>query len=75
MYQSFRVAEPPLDPPEDKRVECPECEGVGTFMTAGAPYEAIEVVCRRCDGEGLVEFDPSDDPYAPDTWKEWEGIA
>lgn len=75
MNYPLRVAYPPSEPPADTRLECIECEGVGTFMTAGSPYEAIEVVCRRCDGEGLVEFDPSDDPYAPDTWKEAEGLA
>lgn len=75
MNHPLKVAYPPTDPPADNRIECAECDGVGTFMTAGPPAEAIEVVCRRCDGEGLIEFDPSDDPSAPDNWKEWEGIA
>jgi hypothetical protein len=28
-----------------------------------------------CDGDGIIDFDPYDNPYVPDTWKEAEGIA
>ena len=31
--------------------------------------------CEKCEGTGEVDFDPACDPYAPDNWREWEGIA
>jgi hypothetical protein len=37
--------------------------------------ELEDLTCLRCDGDGEIEYDPDDNPYAPDTWKEAEGIA
>jgi hypothetical protein len=53
----------PTEPPERRTISCPECEGVE------------DAECLKCYGDGIIDFDPGDDPYAPDTWKEAEGIA
>ena len=52
----------PTEPPERRTISCPECEGVE------------DAACLKCYGDGIIAFDPGDDPYAPDTWKEVEGI-
>jgi DnaJ-class molecular chaperone len=57
----------PMEPPQRRTISCPDCEGEG--LTG----EGID--CSECYGDGVIDFDPSDDPYAPDTWKEAEGIA
>lgn len=66
------LAGPPIDPPADTRVECEACDAQGVIW-AGADGVVAEVECPDCDGDGLVER--GDDPYAPDTWKEAEGLA
>jgi len=45
-------------------IECWNCEGAG---------ESENESCRECFGTGQREVDA--DSYAPDTWKEAEGIA
>jgi DnaJ-class molecular chaperone len=72
---SFRVAEPPVDPPEVRMVECATCEGLGVLRDIEHGVVTFEAECYRCEGLGEVEYDPDDNPYAPDTWKEAEGIA
>ena len=49
---------------KDHTVECWNCEGAG---------ESEKESCRECFGTGQREVDA--DSYAPDTWKEAEGIA
>jgi RecJ-like exonuclease len=71
MSYGWRVAEPPVDPPNPPTIDCSDCEGSGTITEDDTP----STECLKCDGSGQVTFDPYDDPYAPDNWKEWEGIA
>lgn len=68
-------AQPPVNPPEVGRWDCEECEGSGYVVeeTGGESPQVVELYCPDCDGKG--RFDPDDNPYAPDTWKEAEGIA
>jgi DnaJ-class molecular chaperone len=67
-------AQPPTDPPTRRTINCPDCEGDGfIIMTVEGHLE--DLTCLRCDGDGEIEYDPDDNPYAPDTWKEAEGIA
>ena len=75
MSRSLRWIEPPVDPPARRMVQCAECEGDGTFRVIERGLVTEEGECSRCEGYGSCEFDPNDDPYAPDTWKEAEGIA
>jgi DnaJ-class molecular chaperone len=49
---------------KDHTIECWNCEGAG---------ESENESCRECFGTGQREVDA--DSYAPDTWKEAEGIA
>ena len=56
------------------RRTCPECEG-DAFITMTVEGILEDVTCLKCDGDGEIDFDPDDNPYAPDNWKEWEGIA
>jgi hypothetical protein len=53
----------PTEPPERRTITCPDCDDSGSEN------------CETCYGDGIIDFDPGDDPYAPDTWKEAEGIA
>ena len=53
----------PVEPPERRTITCPDCDDSGSEN------------CETCYGDGIIDFDPGDDPYAPDTWKEAEGIA
>lgn len=66
---------PPLDPPQVGRWDCEECAGGGYIWrtTVEESPQIVEELCPECDGKG--RFDPDDNPYAPDTWKEAEGIA
>lgn len=66
---------PPINPPEAHLVECPECNGEGGWEEHEAPVAVYWMSCRRCEGSGECEFDPDDNPYQPDTWKEAEGWA
>ena len=70
----MHVAQPPTDPPNRPTRTCPECEG-DAFITMTVEGTLEDVTCLRCDGDGEIDFDPDDNPYAPDNWKEWEGIA
>ena len=72
----MRTAQPPIEPPTGRTIECDQCDGVGKTMhyTELLTVRVFEK-CTRCDGTGEIEFDPDDNPYAPDTWKEAEGIA
>lgn len=54
----------PVDPPVRRKISCTDCDG-----------QAEMTVCLTCSGDGIIDFDHGDDPYAPDTWKEAEGIA
>lgn len=56
-------------------VECLDCDGEGTLNVIECGVVTVEHECSRCEGSGEIEFDPDDNPYAPDTWKEAEGIA
>lgn len=69
------IAAPPVDPPELGKWDCSECGGSGYTwrQTNEESPQMIEEFCSECDGQG--RFDPDDNPYAPDTWKEAEGIA
>ncbi len=60
-----------VSPPERRMMECPDCEGSG--LVSFDNRETGE--CEECFGSGEVRFDPDSNPYAPDTWKEAEGIA
>lgn len=71
----MRVAYPPTDPPEIRTIECPSCDGTGIVQDIEHGVVTYEGECYRCDGDGEIEYDPDDNPYAPDTWKEAEGIA
>lgn len=72
----MRVAQPPTDPPVRRTMTCPTCEGDGkTYHVTDYLNVRIFDTCSRCDGDGEVDFDPDSDPYAPDTWREAEGIA
>ena len=53
----------PTEPPVRRTITCPECDDSGNTE------------CLKCDGDGIIDFDHGEDPYAPDTWKEAEGIA
>ena len=72
----MRTAQPPVDPPEARMMTCLECDGNGKTMhyTELLTVRVFEK-CTECDGTGEVDFDPDADPYAPDNWKEAEGIA
>lgn len=70
----MRVAQPPTDPPTRPMRTCPDCQG-DAFIVVTTEGILEDVTCLDCDGTGEIEFDPSDNPYAPDTWKEAEGIA
>lgn len=75
---SFRVAEPPTEPPWFRDlpvVECSTCEGEGVVRDIEHGVVTWEGECYRCDGTGEMPADPDDNPYAPDNWKEAEGIA
>ena len=65
---------PPMEPPEPRMVNCHECEGDG-FIMFEVDGEQEDVTCLRCDGTGETGYDPDDNPYAPDNWKEAEGLA
>ena len=71
----MRVALPPTDPPETRLIECPTCDGLGLIRIIEHGMITSEEECDRCEGLGEVDYDPDDNPYAPDTWKEAEGIA
>lgn len=68
-------SQPPVNPPEREQVECRECEGLGVTHHVTAGILVRSESCEACEGSGLVDFDPDDNTYAPDTWKEAEGIA
>lgn len=70
----MRYAQPPTEPPTRRVQNCPDCEGDG-FIIMTVEGELEDITCLRCDGDGEIDFDPDDNPYAPDTWKEAEGIA
>lgn len=58
---------------------CRPCNGKGGWITdTRQGMHAIDE-CPDCHGQGIVShdyvYDPGDDPYAPDNYKEWEGIA
>ena len=63
------------EPPQVRLVNCYECSGTGRITETLDRVIVYEGECGRCDGEGRIEYDPYDNPYAPDTWKEAEGIA
>jgi hypothetical protein len=69
------VAQPPSSPPELGQWDCEECGGSGYIWrrTNEESPQIVEEECAECDGRG--RFDPEDNPYAPDNWKEAEGIA
>lgn len=71
----MRYAEPPVDPPQVERWDCEECSGGGVILHTSNEEspQTVEVECDACYGRG--RFDPDDNPHAPDTWKEAEGIA
>jgi DnaJ-class molecular chaperone len=58
---------------------CLACNGKGGFNTRTAAGQTTAVDCSECEGTGSVWFDHTyehdEDPSAPDTWKEAEGIA
>ena len=58
---------------------CRACSGKGGFVTRTATGKKSAVDCLECEGTGSVWFDHvyelDEDPHAPDTWKEAEGIA
>jgi DnaJ-class molecular chaperone len=56
-------------------VECLDCDGEGILRIIECGITTVEHECSRCEGTGQTEFDPDDNPYAPDNWKEAEGIA
>lgn len=56
-------------------MECPTCDGLGLIRIIEHGMITSEEECDRCEGLGEVDYDPDDNPYAPDTWKEAEGIA
>ena len=60
----MRTAQPPIEPPTGRTIECNQCDGVGKTMhyTELLTVRVFEK-CTRCN------------PYAPDNWKEAEGIA
>lgn len=72
---SWGSTEPPIEPREGTQVECRDCEGLGVLQEVTHGILVRSGVCETCDGSGLIDFDPDDNPYAPDTWKEAEGIA
>lgn len=65
---------PPMEPPTRPMRTCPECEG-DAFITMEVEGNLEDVTCLDCDGAGEIEYDPSDNPWEPDNWKEAEGIA
>lgn len=71
----MQVAYPPSDPPALSQWDCEECQGSGYILETSNEEspQTIEVDCPDCQGAG--RFDPDDNPYAPDNWKEAEGIA
>ena len=72
---SWRTAEPPINPPEVDLYECDECDGTGKWIDREGPWIVREQDCGRCEGRGEREYTDDENPYAPDTWKEAEGIA
>lgn len=66
---TYMTTEPPINPPEYRLVRCDRCEGTG-FITCDN-RETDE--CPNCEGTGEAHFDPDNNPFAPDTWKEAEG--
>ena len=71
----MRYAQPPMEPPTRWVRNCPDCDGDGFTIVFLEDGTIEDVTCLDCDGDGEIDFDPSDNPYAPDTWKEAEGIA
>ena len=77
LQQSFDRAQRQYDrqmPPEDTRIECPECEGEGTIPTSNCCDQEIqngmcmecgkhckESVCPTCKGDGVVEPPPREE--------------
>lgn len=57
---------------------CRICNGKGGWIIDTSTGAAIQE-CNECNGSGDVQHDhvyePQEDPYAPDSLKEWEGIA
>lgn len=72
---SWHSTTPPIDPPEPRTMACPDCEGEGQVILYEHGAVMYDGDCGACDGSGLTDFDPDLNPYAPDTWKEAEGIA
>jgi len=75
---SWRSAEPPISPPEADLYECRDCEGRGEVVHHNGPLGPLVAVvewCEACDGRGEREYREEENPYAPDNWKEAEGIA
>jgi DnaJ-class molecular chaperone len=66
-------------PPTEPTKTCLACDGRGEFLTIQAGMVIASDPCRECEGTGSVwhnhVYDPDDNPYAPDTWKEALGIA
>lgn len=71
----MRGIEPPVDPPEPKLMPCDQCEGEGEIALYENGETIYEGECGNCEGTGKIDFDPDANPYAPDNWKEYEGIA
>lgn len=65
--------------PTEPTKTCRACDGRGEFLTIEAGVITGSDECRECEGTGDVwwnhVYDETDDPTAPDTWKEAYGYA
>jgi len=72
---SYMNAGPPVNPPEADLYDCMDCDGTGKWIDRDGPLVVRVTECDMCDGRGEREYSDDENPYAPDTWKEAEGIA